>query len=163
LRGWKGTVDGLVLVLSDVTQQRRLLDQLAQSEKLSSLGVMISGFAHELNNPLASIMGFAQLLAERDLVQDVQKKINSINPEASRCHRIVETLLRFARKQSSERKPVDLNSVIGSVLQLLGYQLQADGIIVDVDLDRNMMPLVGDFHALQQVFVNMLTNAQHAI
>lgn len=161
--GLKGALEGLVLVVSDVTQQRRLLDQLAQSEKLSSLGVMISGFAHELNNPLASIMGYAQLLAERDLVHDVQRKVTAINNEASRCHRIVENLLRFARKQSSERRVVDLNSVVGSVLQLMGYQLQSDGIIVDVDLDRNMMPLIGDFHALQQVLVNILHNAQQAM
>jgi two-component system NtrC family sensor kinase len=163
VNGLKGTLDGLVLVISDVTQQRRLQDQLAQSEKLSSLGVMISGFAHELNNPLASIMGYAQLLAERDLVHDVQKKVAAINNEASRCHRIVDNLLRFARKQGSERRPVDLNSVVGSVLQLMGYQLQSDGIIVDVDLDRNMRSLVGDFHALQQVLVNIINNAQHAM
>ncbi|MBI3450883.1 MAG: response regulator [Acidobacteria bacterium] len=161
--GLRGAPEGIVLVLSDVTKQRRLLDQLAQSEKLSSLGVMISGFAHELNNPLASITGFAQLLAERNLVADVQKKITAINSEAKRCHRIVENLLRFARKQPSERRPVDLNSVLGSVLQLMGYQLQSDGIIVDVDLDRNMVPLVGDFHALQQVFVNIIHNARQAM
>ncbi|HZE88675.1 MAG TPA: ATP-binding protein, partial [Verrucomicrobiae bacterium] len=161
--GLRGAHEGIVLVLSDVTQQRRLLDQLAQSEKLSSLGVMISGFAHELNNPLASITGFAQLLAERDLVADVQKKIAAINSEAKRCHRIVENLLRFARKQPSERRPVDINSVLGSVLQLMGYQLQSDGIIVDVDLDRNMLPLIGDFHALQQVFVNIIHNARQAM
>ena len=163
VNGLKGNLEGLVLVISDVTKQRRLQEQLSQSEKLSSLGVMISGFAHELNNPLASIMGYAQLLAERDLVHDVQKKVAAINNEASRCHRIVDNLLRFARKQSSERRPVDINSVVGSVLQLMGYQLQSDGIIVDVDLDRNMQSLVGDFHALQQVLVNIINNAQHAM
>jgi len=163
VHGLKGSLEGLLLVLSDVSRQRQLLDRLAQSEKLSSLGVMISGFAHELNNPLASIMGYAQLLAERDLVPDVQKKIAAINNEASRCHRIVDNLLRFARKQPSDRRSVDLNSVVGSVLQLMGYQLQSDGIIVDADLDRDMRPIVGDFHALQQVLVNIIHNAQQAM
>jgi len=163
VRGLKGAFEGAVLMISDVTIQRVMQEQLAQSEKLSSLGVMISGFAHELNNPLASIMGYAQLLGERPLEGDVHRKVAAINSEASRCQRIVENLLRFARKQAPERRPVDLNSVIGAVVQLLGYQLQVDGIALDVDLEPNMMPILGDFHALQQVFVNLVQNAHHAM
>src|SRR5260221_7980724 len=108
-------------------------------------------------------MGCAQLPGERDWVNDVRRRVAATNNEASRCHRIVDNLLRFARKQGSERRPVDLNSVVGSVLQLMGYQLQSDGIIVDADLDRNMVSIFGDFHALQQVLVNIINNAQHAM
>lgn len=161
--GLRSAFEGAVLVISDVTQQRRLQEQLHQSEKLKSLGEMISGVAHELNNPLAAVIGFAQLLDQREIEEDVARKVAAIRTEASRCHGVVQELLRFARKQAPERKPVDLNSVIGSVVQLLGYQLQADGVTVDVDLDPAMRPVAGDFNALQQVFVNIIHNAHQAM
>jgi two-component system NtrC family sensor kinase len=161
--GLRGLFEGAILVLSDVTKQTRIQEQLMQSEKLSSLGEMISGVAHELNNPLASIMGYAQLLEQSGVPKETQRKVGAINSEASRCHRIVQNLLRFARKQAPERRPVDLNSVVGSVVQLLGYQLQSDNIALDVDLDREMRSIVGDFHALAQVFVNIVNNAHHAM
>jgi len=163
VKGLRGELEGAILVLSDVTDQRRIQEQLSQSEKLSSLGQMISGVAHELNNPLTSIMGFAQLLGMSELPLGYRRKIESINEEASRCHRIVQNLLRFARNSPPVKEPVDLNSVVGSVVQLLGYQLQADNIILDVHLDRNMRCILGDSHALQQVFVNVVTNAHHAL
>jgi signal transduction histidine kinase len=161
--GLKGSFEGAVLVLRDATHQRLMQEQLHQTEKLSSLGEMISGVAHELNNPLAAVIGFAQLLDQRDLDPDVRQKVAAISNEASRCHSIVQNLLRFARKQAPERRSADLNSVIGSVVQLLGYQLQADNIAVDVDLDRDMRPILADFHALQQVFVNIVHNAHQAM
>ncbi len=162
--GLRGHFEGAILVLGDVTEEKRVQEQLMQTEKLSSLGEMISGVAHELNNPLASIMGNAQLLDMKDgIAEDVRKKVATISSEADRCHRIMQNLLRFARKQAPERRPVDLNSVVGSVVQLLGYQLQADNIALDVDLDREMLPVMGDFHTLQQVFVNLVTNAHHAM
>ncbi len=162
--GLKGLFEGAILVLSDVTEEKKIQEQLMQTEKLSSLGEMISGVAHELNNPLASIMGNAQLLEQRDgVADDVRKKVTTISSEADRCHRIMQNLLRFARKQAPERRAVDLNSVVGSVVQLLGYQLQADNIALDVDLDRGMGTVMGDYHTLQQVFVNLVTNAHHAM
>jgi two-component system NtrC family sensor kinase len=161
--GPRGVFEGAVLVISDVTQQRRMQEQLVQSEKLSSLGEMISGVAHELNNPLTSVMGYSQLLGRRELEADVTRKVEAINAEATRCQRIVQNLLQFARKQPPRKAKVDLNSVVGSVVQLLGYQLQADNIIVDVQLDSRMPLIVGDAHALQQVFVNIVNNAHHAM
>jgi two-component system NtrC family sensor kinase len=161
--GLRGAFEGAVLVLTDVSEQRRIQAQLHQTEKLSSLGEMISGVAHELNNPLTSIIGFAQLLDQRGLQPDVAHKLAAISNEASRCHSIVQNLLRFARREAPERRPVDLNSVVGSVVQLLGYQLQVDDIAVDVDLDREMRPVLGDFHALQQVLVNLVRNAHQAM
>ncbi|HXI03507.1 MAG TPA: ATP-binding protein, partial [Candidatus Saccharimonadales bacterium] len=161
--GLRDAFEGAILVLSDVTEERRIQEQLMQSEKLSALGEMISGVAHELNNPLASIMGYAQLLEQSGAGKEIERKVSSIRRDADRCHRIVKNLLRFARKQAPERRAVDLNSVVGSVVQLLGYQLQSDNVVVDVDLDRSMRAVMGDFHALQQVFVNLVTNAHHAM
>lgn len=161
--GLRGIFEGAILVLSDVTEEKKIQQQLMQSEKLSSLGEMISGVAHELNNPLASIMGFAQLMEQSETAGPVHGKVVSIRREADRCHRIVKNLLRFARKQAPERKPLDINSVVGSVVQLLGYQLQSDNIALDLELASDMQPVMGDYHALQQVFVNLVTNAHHAM
>jgi signal transduction histidine kinase len=161
--GLRGVFEGAILVLSDVTEEKKIQQQLMQSEKLSSLGEMISGVAHELNNPLASIMGYAQLMEQGSYDETTLKKVSAISREADRCHRIVKNLLRFARKQEPERRPVDINSVVGSVVQLLGYQLQSDNIALDVELTAEMQAVIGDFHALQQVFVNLVTNAHQAM
>jgi two-component system NtrC family sensor kinase len=157
------TPSGIVLVLSDVTEARLMQEQLLQSEKLSAIGEMISGVAHELNNPLASVMGFAQLLQGAKVPEDVGRKLAIIHAEAQRCQRVVQNLLSFARKHKPERSPVDLNAALSSVLSLLAYQLRVDGIKVTTGFDRRIPYVVGDFHLLQQVFLNLVNNAHQAM
>src|SRR6185369_11754943 len=94
--------------------------------------------AHELNNPLASVMGFAQILQKADVPHEVGRRLAIIHSEAQRCQRVVQNLLSFARKHKPERSPVDLNSALGSVLALLAYQLRVDGISVATALDRDV-------------------------
>ena len=154
---------GIVLVVSDVTEARLMQEQLLQSEKLSAIGEMISGVAHELNNPLASVMGYAQLLQSAKVPEEIGRKLATIYSEAQRCQRVVQNLLSFARKHKPERSPVDLNAVLGSVLALLAYQLRVDGIAVTTSLDRRIPLVVGDFHLLQQVFLNLVNNAHQAM
>jgi len=155
---------GLVFVLTDVSESRRMQQQLAQSEKMSSLGQMISGAAHELNNPLSTVLGYAQLL--RVQVGDAEKssrRLELLQSEAERCQRIVQNLLAFARQRSPERKPLSVNEVIQSVVSLIGYQLRTSGVTLITELDAELPAIDGDAHQLQQVFVNLLTNALHAI
>lgn len=158
-----GRAEGLVLVLADVTQGRRLQQQLAQADKMSSLGQMISGVAHELNNPLASILGYAQLLRVNAKDERESERLALLFEEAQRCQRIVGNLLSFARSRAPERKTLSLNEVIQSVLSLMGHQLRVDGIELRTELSAELPALYGDGHELQQVLVNLLTNAQHAV
>ena len=154
----------LLLVLTDVTERRRLQTQLAQAEKLSSLGQMISGIAHELNNPLSSVLGYAQLLrASSGAEERVRRRLEVIDREARRCQRIVQSLLSFARRHDPERRLLSLNEVAESVLSLMAYQLRVDGIQVRSELARELPPVLGDPHELQQALLNLVTNAQHAL
>jgi len=158
-----GDAPGLVLVFSEVTESRRLQRRLAQSEKMSSLGQMISGVAHELNNPLATILSYAQLL--RDISQDPKqaKRMQVLSEEARRCQRIMQNLLSFARQREPESKPMSLNEVVQSVVQLMRYQLRVADVALEAELDPQLPAMVGDAHQLQQVLVNLVTNARHAI
>jgi len=158
-----GTLQGLVLVVADVTERRRLQKQLAQTEKLSSLGQMISGIAHELNNPLASVLGYAQLVKSVTTDDKLARRLGVIHDESRRCQRIVQNLLSFARRHEPERKPLSLNEVATSVLHLVGYQLRVANIEVKTELDPNLPAIHGDAHQLQQGILNLVTNAQHAI
>jgi two-component system NtrC family sensor kinase len=154
---------GLVIVFTDVTENRRMQEHLAHSDKMSSLGQMISGVAHELNNPLTSILGYSQLLGAKSTDERVADRARVLQGEAQRCQKIVANLLSFARKRAPERKPLSLNEVVQSVLSLMGYQLRVSGIEVATELSSELPVLHGDPHELQQVVVNLLTNAQHAI
>ncbi|MCP3978696.1 MAG: response regulator [bacterium] len=154
---------GLVLVLNDVTESRKLQRHVAQSEKMSSLGQMISGVAHELNNPLASILGYAQLLAVTGKDDAQRSRLEVLQQQAERCQKIVNNLLSFARRREPERRPVVLNEVIRSVVSLMGYQLRVADVEIVTELDSSLPPVEGDLHQLQQVLVNLVTNAQHAI
>ena len=155
---------GLVLVLTDVTESRRLQGRLAQADKLSSLGQMISGTAHELNNPLSSVLGYVQLLRASPAADALaERRLAAIETEAQRCHKIVQNLLAFARHRPPERKPVSINETVRSVLTLLGYQLRTAGIRVTSSLAADLPAVEADTHQLQQVLVNLLTNARQAI
>ena len=158
-----GTLQGLVLVVADVTERRRLQKQLAQTEKLSSLGQMISGIAHELNNPLASVLGYAQLVKSVTTDEKLARRLGMIHDESRRCQRIVQNLLSFARRHDPESKPLSLNEVATSVLHLVGYQIRVANIDVKTDLDPDLPAIHGDAHQLQQGILNLVTNAQHAI
>ncbi len=161
--GAAGAPGGIVVVISDVTEARLMEEQLLQSEKLSAIGEMISGVAHELNNPLASVMGFAQLLQDARVGEDVKRKLGLIYSESQRCQRVVQNLLSFARKHRPEKRLLDLNSALQSVLQLLSYQLRVDGVEVRASLDPQLPGIHGDFHLLQQVFLNIINNAHQAM
>jgi two-component system NtrC family sensor kinase len=162
-RGDGGRSGGVVLVIADVTDRRRMQEQLAQSEKMSSLGQMISGVAHELNNPLASILGYSQLLQMSGADSALSGKLDTLAKEAERCRKIVENLLSFARRRAPERVPLSLNQVVRNVVALMQYQLRVDDVSVDLELSRDLPVLHGDTHQLEQALVNLLTNARHAI
>ena len=160
-----GPVPGdAVLVFEDQTDRRRLQDQLIQSEKMSAIGQLIAGIAHDLNNPLASVIGFADFLLEgRDVPPPLVEPIRVIQQEAERAASIVRNLLNFARKQDHQRRPVDLAPLLTATLTLLRTQMVSRRVEVILDVEADLPAFDADAGQIQQVFVNLITNAAHAI
>jgi len=162
--GAGGAQDQSVVVLvEDVTDQQAMESHLIQSEKLAAVGQLVSGVAHELNNPLTSIAGLSEfLLEQKELGAKDRGHLRVIHEQADRAGRIVRNLLTFARKGPAEQAPVDLNDVIQRTLLLMSYDLTLKDIAVEKDLGT-VPPVLGDRHALQQVLLNLLNNAAQAV
>ena len=151
-------------VLHDVTESRRLQEQLLQSEKLAALGELTSGVAHELNNPLATVVGYAELLAlDTQLPEGVKRKLATVHQEATRASHIVSNLLSYARRSSPEKSFVNLNDVVGAALEMRRYQLQNDNVRISTDLSDKAPNIWGDELQLQQVLLNIVNNAAQAV
>jgi signal transduction histidine kinase len=137
--------------------------QLVQSEKLSAVGQFVAGVAHELNNPLTAVIGFADLLNQVSTDEKTRPHLELIAKSAHRCHKIVQSLLSFARQHAPERKLVKLNGVIEEVLEIMAYDLRTSNIKVVPQFGPKLPPIMADAHQLQQVFVNILSNARQAL
>jgi two-component system NtrC family sensor kinase len=153
-----------VLVLDDHTERRRLQDQLIQSEKMSAVGQLISGVAHELNNPLASVLGFADYLVENsEIPPALAEPLKVIQQEALRAAGIVKNLLTFGRRQDQERRPLAVGEVIERTAALLKNQLIQQNVTLVVEIADGLPDVHGSPNQLQQVFVNLVNNAAQAI
>jgi two-component system NtrC family sensor kinase len=137
--------------------------QLIQSEKLSAVGEFVAGVAHELNNPLTSVIGFAELLSEADLHGKHKSYLQYIVKSTERCHKIVQGLLSFARQHPPERVLLDVNKMVEGVLELLAYEMRTSNIKIEHDFQEPLPKMLGDSHQLQQVVLNILNNGRQAI
>lgn len=156
-------VSGVIISARDITVEKKLEQQIIQSERLAAMGQMIGGFAHELNNPLTSILGMSELLQDGDVAQSSRKQLEILQQQARRAVEIVQNLMYFARPPAPGRTPIDLSELVQRTLHLHAYSLRKSNITVDFLPETALPPVSGDAHQLMQVFLNLILNSEQAI
>ena len=152
--------DDLQIQLDALSQAQA---RLVQSEKLAAVGELVAGVAHELNNPLTSVVLYAQMLQQLDLGPETRRDLERVVGESMRAAKIVRGLLDFARQRPVERKPTQVNEAITNSIEFVAYDLQRNQITCELALDPGLPLTLADHVQLQQVFINLLTNARQAI
>jgi PAS domain S-box-containing protein len=159
----EGQPSGVIISVRDITVEKKLEQQIIQSERLAAMGQMIGGFAHELNNPLTSILGMAELLEEKEANEAARKQLGTLHQQARRAAEIVQNLQYFARPPAPGRSQVNLNELVQRTVHLQAYPLRKSNITVDFLPEPSLPAVVADPNQLMQVFLNLLLNAEHAI
>ena len=163
LRDESGRLYGSVGIVKNISELKAARGHLIQAEKLTALGEVISGVAHELNNPLAGVLGYAQLLIRGSMEPGQQRAVERILESALRCQRIVHNLLAFSRRYPSEKQQAGLNGLIDKTLDLKEYELRVSNVRVVRDLQADLPQTMLDSNQIQQVLLNLINNAQYAI
>jgi PAS domain S-box-containing protein len=158
-----GKAAGVIVSVRDITLEKRLEQQIIQSERLAAMGQMIGGFAHELNNPLTTILGRSDLLQEMESNEDKKKQIADLHHQARRAAEIVQNLIYFARPPAPGKTQVNLVELVDRTLHLQTYTLRKSNITVDFLKETALPPVMGDPNQLMQVFLNLILNAEQAI
>jgi PAS domain S-box-containing protein len=159
----RGIATHVISVEQDISEERRLREQLIHSERLSAVGQLVAGVAHEINNPLQGIMGYTELLIATERRQDIRADLEQIRTDADRAARIVHNLLLFARRETLERSLSDLNEIVRATLALRTFDLRADAIDVRLDYCADLPLVVASREQIQQIVLNLIMNAQYAI
>jgi signal transduction histidine kinase/ActR/RegA family two-component response regulator len=150
-------------VVARTAELSRAQETLIHSEKLTAVGQLVAGVAHELNNPLTVVLGNAGLLRERIVDPELRRRLDTVVAAADSSRKIVQNLLAFARKKTPERSAMDLNEVVQRTIGLRAYHLRSEKIRVDADLDPAIPKVWADVQQIQQVILNLLVNAEQAI
>lgn len=163
IRNEKGEAVGYAGISEDITDRKRLEEELIQKEKLSALGEFISAIAHEINNPLTGVLGYAEILQLAEDPKDFKEDVQRLYKEAVRCQCLVKNLLTFARRSAPHKEFSNVNEIVERSIDLKRHQLEANGIEVAARLDGNVPPVMLDPQQMQQVFLNIIDNAYHAL
>ena len=156
-------VTGVIVSVRDITLEKKLEEQIIQSERLAAMGQMIGGFAHELNNPLTSILGMSELLQDSPVPDGARKHLEILQQQARRAVEIVQNLTYFSRPPAPGRTEIDLAELVQRTLDLHAYSLRKNNITVDFLRDTAIPAVNGDAHQLMQVFLNLVLNSEQAI
>jgi PAS domain S-box-containing protein len=164
MRDEVGEVTSVVVLMTDITDASMIQAKLMHTEKMAAVGQLVSGVAHEVNNPLTAIMGFSDLLMENPEVPgSARKDLQVILEEAQRTKEIVQNLLSFARQRPPQRQRLKINDILRKTIALRAYDFANHAVQVVEKFDERLPELVGDSHQLQQVFLNILNNAYDAV
>jgi len=156
-------LSGVIMSVRDITIEKKLEEQIIQSERLAAMGQMIGGFAHELNNPLTTILGVSEMLQEGGTSEAERKQLTMLHQQARRATEIVQNLMYFSRPPAPGKTQVDLGELVERTLHLQAYSLRKNNITVDFLREPGLPMVMGDPHQLMQVFLNLLLNAEQAI
>ena len=159
----EGKITGVIISVRDITIERKLEQQVVQSERLAAMGAMIGGVAHELNNPLTSILGVSELLQDTETNETSRKQLAMLQQQARRAAEIVQNLTYFARPPAPGKSRINLVEVVERTLNLHAYSLRKNNITVDFLKEPGVPYALGDPHQLMQVFLNLIVNAEQAI
>jgi PAS domain S-box-containing protein len=159
----EGKNSGAIISVRDITIERKLEQQIVQSERLAAMGAMIGGVAHELNNPLTSILGVSELLQDTETNETSRKQLAMLQQQARRAAEIVQNLTYFARPPAPGKSRINLVEVVERTLNLHAYSLRKNNITVDFLKESGVPYALGDPHQLMQVFLNLILNAEQAI
>lgn len=166
----EGVPYAIVHYLKDVTERRQLEQQLVRADKLASLGTLLAGIAHEINNPLGIIAGYSEALLERASGQtlrrvkefeDFPEYLETIHKEIFRCKEVLSSLLEFSRPHAGKSRELDINELIKEVILLVNYKAKRLHHVLDVDLDRNLPKLSAEAGSLRQLFMNIIINSMY--
>lgn len=159
----QGKISGVIISVRDITIERKLEQQVVQSERLAAMGAMIGGVAHELNNPLTAILGVSELLQDLETNETARKQVALLQQQARRAAEIVQNLTYFARPPAPGKSRINLTEVVERTLNLHAYSLRKNNINIDFLKESGMPYALGDPHQLMQVFLNLILNAEQAI
>ena len=158
-----GAITHLVGVERDITEEVRLQEQLVHTERLSAVGELVAGVAHEINNPLQTVVGSVELMLEDQPTPSIRRDLETVKREAARAAQIVRSLLAFVRRGTQARVPVDLNHVVTEAVGLREFQFQQKSIRLSVQLSDGPVTVLGSREELQQIVMNLLMNAEQAV
>ncbi|GAI74679.1 unnamed protein product, partial [marine sediment metagenome] len=152
---------GTVHITKDITERKKMEEQLIVTDRLASVGELVSGVAHEINNPLTSIVGFSELLLAANAPDAVKEDLKVINKEAQRASGIVRNLLTFARRHKPEKQMVDVNDAMQAVLDLRAYEQKVNNVMAIKYFASDLPKITADGFQLRQVFLNLIINAEY--
>ncbi len=170
LKDASGKAIGHITILRDITErkeaeerEKELQQELNLASRLAAVGELAAGVAHEMNNPLTGIMGFSERLLRKSGDDDAKKDLEIVHSEAQRLAKVVKNLLIFARQREPAKEYADINDIMQRTLELRAYELKSSNIEVALDLTANLPQIMVDFHQIQEVFLNIILNAEQVM
>ncbi len=154
---------GALVTVSDITDEETARRRLMRAEKTTLVGQTLAGVAHELNNPLAALIGYADILKSQEIPERISRAVNRMCEQAIRASKIVRNLLNFARRRNPQRVPIKVRELVESVVELFAYEARINNVELAVDIPNDLPSVLADRHALQQIVVNLTQNAIHAL